>query len=456
MEENNKEEIKLEDVKFPSDFKFEQTSNGFKVNTETGGEFFPNKANIFGYLFLASFLFSIFGPLYFGSTKYYDESIKNILCIGSFFSVFFMLAIFIFIGKITSIKTEYIYSVNGIKVTSKKGTLFIPKSNIKDIQLKKLISNGCESYEYYNIYIELKKALYIPYTKKYKERINLFLDHQFKEENTARFLFQQLDKTFDLNYVDNYFEEINEEEKNISINEIQLPKDLNYQQINNTLKFTSGGGSLFPENIFFKFLYIFFIFVIICTIYIVIIFNLPKLITLPFFDILGAFHGFAFFIILPIIFSIPIILVSIISKIITKNTMPKANYIFSIDGINIILKKELISIPKENIDYIDIENDSGNLTTSNNGTQLYYKIILNLKEPLYTKFNSIVELEKLEKNISKKDNIQKTVEVFNVLVTSSRKDLKSKVEKVQLLDKFKDKKVARFLVKEMKKILQID
>lgn len=428
MEEENKEEIKLEGLQFPNDFKFQQTSNGFKVNTAKGGEFFPNKlALVFSYLMSTLFLlcFFILAP-------YFCFFQKNIVVAGaSLLFSFFILIPYMFAVNITNIKTEYTFSSNGINVTSQKGSLFIPKEKIKNMYIKELkgVTSKNYTYYYYPIYIEFKEPLYIPYTKKYKEIVNLFVDNR-TEKNISLFILQELDRIFDLNYLDNYFEEVNKEENNISINEIQLPKNLNYQQIDNGLEITSGGGTFFTDkdSIFFIrtiFFLSFFTFAVFFTTFIS-----KGLI------VLGIFL-FVFFLML--------------LAIIKKNTMPKVDYIFSPDGINIISKNKSfsnipksLSIPKDNIDNIYVENapEMSGTDTINNETITYYKIYLNLKEPIYT------ELSLADKFDLKKILISN---MANIPIKDS-----NKIEKAQLLDKFTDKKVALYFVQEMKKALQID
>ena len=429
MEEENKEEIKLEDLQFPKDFIFQQTSNGFKVNTAKGGEFFPNKfALVFGYLISTLFLlcFFILAP-------YFCFFQKNIVVAGALllFS-FFIIIPYMFAVNITNIKTEYTFSSNGINVTSKKDSLFIPKEKIKNMYIKQLkgITSRNETYYYYPIYIEFKEPLYIPYTKKNKEIVNLFLDNR-TEKNISLFILQELDKTFDLNYLDNCFEEMNKKENNISINEIQLPKNLNYQQINNGIEITSGGGTFFSakDNIFFIRAAFFISFLTFAVFFASFISNGLL--------VIGLFFVFVFF----------LSLLGFIKKI----TMPKADYIFSPDGINIIRKdispftiQKSFSIPKDNIDNIYVENapEMSGTDTINNETITYYKIYLNLKEPIYTK-SSLADKFDLEKIFINN--------MSNIPIKDS-----NKIEKAQLLDKFADKKVARFFVQEMKKALQID
>ena len=208
--EEQKENILLEDLKFPKDFKFEKTTNGFKINS-TGGEFFPNK--LAGPITLSFWLiiigFAIFGNKYFH--EFVNEYLKNIIWYVNhsiLYNIMFYCIIFIFfavipycimlaIKMLTDIDTEYTFSPSGININSKKGKLFISKSNISDIYSKdEEVSTKNGNYTKYCVYLDFRTMFYIPDTNKNVEKVDMFSDSIFTDEKISLFLVQEIKKVF--------------------------------------------------------------------------------------------------------------------------------------------------------------------------------------------------------------------------------------------------------------------
>ena len=121
-------------IKFPSNFKFEKTSYGFKVKA-TGGEFFPNKY-IFSFIIpTLVILFIAWGvTLYFLGTKYASiiDSSKELTIYTGIFVAFPLSfpAIFYFLLNLTNTRADYLFSPGGLVINSKKDSMFISKKNI--------------------------------------------------------------------------------------------------------------------------------------------------------------------------------------------------------------------------------------------------------------------------------------------------------------------------------------
>lgn len=204
------EHIKLEDVQFPKDFKFEFTSNGFKVNS-TGGAFFPNK--LAGPIILSFWIiiigFATFGNKYFH--EFADKYLKNILWYVNhsvlynimFYCILFICwliipyCIMLAIKMLTDIDTEYTFSPSGINIESKKGKLFISKSNISDIYSKdEEVHTKNGNYTKYCVYLDFRTMFYIPDTNKNIEKVDMFSDSVFGDEKISLFLVQEIKKVF--------------------------------------------------------------------------------------------------------------------------------------------------------------------------------------------------------------------------------------------------------------------
>ena len=133
------EHIKLEDVQFPNDLKFEFTSNGFKVNS-TGGEFFPNK--LAGPITLSFWLILVLVVI----NEYLQNIVWHVNHSPGYNILFLFIHFILFVGipyciilaikMLTDIDTEYTFSPSGINIDSKKGKLFISKDNISDVYFK--------------------------------------------------------------------------------------------------------------------------------------------------------------------------------------------------------------------------------------------------------------------------------------------------------------------------------
>lgn len=419
------DEIKLQDINFLGDFQYTKTNDGFKINAN-GGEFFPHKNtslfSTFSYLILI-IIFSIVLLLGF------SICLKNVIIfvIGLPVCSFLLIAAIVKMKYLTNVKAEYIFSPDGINIISEKGTMVIPKTNIKNMYIKELtMSNGNEGeiVYYYSILISFKEFLYIPYTNQNKETVNLFIDYPFFEEKTASFLLQELNKTIHINYVDNYFEEKEKEKQLIDINEIQFPKDLNYQRIDNAFKVTSVGGIFFPN------IYAIPAIIITIIIYAILFLSLNTIneylievikehikivISSPnFLDLIEK-------IIIPITF-FGSFMIGIFCYYFIKLTNTKADYIFSPNGINIISKGKVFAIKADNIDDIHLENV---VSATRIETSTSYKIVLDFKNWICITTNPIYCITK------------------------------SKISSVDILENFKDKKVCLFFVQEMKRILKI-
>lgn len=211
--EEQKENILLEDLKFPKDFKFEFTSNGFKVNS-TGGEFFPNKSTdivivlviiyvicfIFGFPYLEQLWHDYNSPY---NTNYFPPEIDLlIICVVPALIFCWPAFVIPILFKMCNVKTEYNFSRSGINISSKKGSLFIPRENISKIYYEKEKEQKSKDYYIrkdnyyirYYILLDFKKKVYIPDTKLTIDKVCLFGDSIFKDKKTALFLFREVKK----------------------------------------------------------------------------------------------------------------------------------------------------------------------------------------------------------------------------------------------------------------------
>ena len=102
---------------------------------------------------------------------------------------------------LTNIDTEYTFSPSGINISSKKGSLSISKDNISNIYYEAEKVERRNSYFIkYCVYLDFKTRVYIPDTRKYLEKVNLFCDSIFKDENIALFLVQEIKRTFEIEF----------------------------------------------------------------------------------------------------------------------------------------------------------------------------------------------------------------------------------------------------------------
>ena len=195
-------------IKFPNDFEFERTDNGFKVNS-TGGEFFPNKFWI--PIIISLIVFSaVGGGLGFTYIKFYIQRFHELSeyfeTIEYFLIFVFILCIFflgMYLKKITDIQTVYDFSSAGVNISSKKGTVFIEKNNIVDIYVKdEIVYTKSGKYTRYHIFFKLKNPLFIPYTNQNKNIIEFFKDselHDRIDKNVIRFILKEIQDTFGFN-----------------------------------------------------------------------------------------------------------------------------------------------------------------------------------------------------------------------------------------------------------------
>ena len=210
----NIQPIQLEDIKLPKDVKFEKTTDGFKINS-TGGEFFPNK---WGGPILFFSLIIFFGIFAFGGkylSIFFEKYLKNFFWQAAHSSgsaMFLIILIYIIVLAIpiylrtvipilTNIDTEYIFSPSGINISSKKGSLFISKDNISNIYYEaEKVEVRRSSFIKYCVYLDFKTRVYIPDTRKYLDKVNLFYDSIFQNEDIAFFFVQEIKKTFEMDF----------------------------------------------------------------------------------------------------------------------------------------------------------------------------------------------------------------------------------------------------------------
>lgn len=178
---------------FNKDF-IQKTSDSFIINAINGGEFFPNKKTILiSIISVILFLLSI--PLFF--------IVGNMMWIV--FVYYFLAGILIYyLFKKTDVKTQFIFSSNGLNINSKKGSLFIQKENFDDIHVEfdKFYSMKLNhTFFYYHIVFSFKKTIYIPYTGKNKEKINFVNDYSFVDDKgkyLAFYIVKEIKKALDL------------------------------------------------------------------------------------------------------------------------------------------------------------------------------------------------------------------------------------------------------------------
>lgn len=171
------DEIKIQDVKYPLGINknfFEKKENQFIINAY-GGDFFPNKS--IGKIILSLIFSLVVGGIIFGllpKEEKYWVSIIYLIIMAIIFPVWF---------HFSSIKTKFIFSVDGINIDSKKGTLFISKENIQNIEIQeeKNDYNGVE-YLIYKIILIFKKQIHIPYTNEDKKKVTFLEEYNFQDQ----------------------------------------------------------------------------------------------------------------------------------------------------------------------------------------------------------------------------------------------------------------------------------
>ena len=222
-------EIKFEDIELPkfyNDNFMTRTPDCFIINSDYGGEFFPSKVKTtimsFGVVFgHGSLLFLFFLPK------------EQMLWI--FFIFFFNMSLFWWAFACANIKTQFIFSNDGLNVHSKQGSLFIPREDIKDIYIKEVEETREPSYKVYHIYlnyfiiITFKKKVYIPYPKEYKDDILFLNEYKFKDSKTLKenknkvfvsYLVQEMKKALNFSRNEENVEDLEEKKSIVSLKKI--------------------------------------------------------------------------------------------------------------------------------------------------------------------------------------------------------------------------------------------
>lgn len=227
-------ELTIEDIEYPReiDKNFMQlTDDKFIINT-TGGDFFPNKylliLQISSFLYLFPFLFIL--PIVFDNNNTNNIFIDAIRGLG--FGIFFVgggILFMLFLNKLcdlTSIKTTFTFSNEGINISSKKGSLFIPKDNIENIKMRETKNQDrADIFIKYDIIFEFKTLIYIPYIKEYKDTVTFLGDGHFFEEIIGRnqvkffmyYVLQEIKKTLHFSRNKENVEDMKEKKSIVSL-----------------------------------------------------------------------------------------------------------------------------------------------------------------------------------------------------------------------------------------------
>ena len=117
----NGEEIKLNNVNIPfglnKDF-MQKEGDNFIINSKGGGDFFPNKAMT---TMIITALLSVI------TSSIFLFVLPTPQKVWVFAYLIFLVILFYVWFVLTSIKTTFIFSSNGIDIHSRKGSLFIQK-----------------------------------------------------------------------------------------------------------------------------------------------------------------------------------------------------------------------------------------------------------------------------------------------------------------------------------------
>ena len=372
---------KKKPIKFPHNFKFEKTFYGFKVKS-TGGEFFPNKY-IFSFIFpTIIILFISWGiTLYLIATKYADivdsSRIFQFCAVLIAFFPLSLIPIFYFLVKITNTKAEYLFSPYGIRIKTKKDSLFISKKNITKIYVKqRSVGVPPDTTIFYALILEFKEPIkLLSVYGKIKEfgAISLFNDFRFKRQEIADELLRKINSIIKIR--NNQNEKL--ETQNDVIEDIKLPKKFHYQDIGYGFKINSNVTDFFSNNIF----------------------KLPNneyigglLVIPPFLLLIGMMYlkdkpelekivySYIFNLkFLVILFIFTVFFVFFIVKLFIN-----AEYIFSSAGINIISIKGTFFIPNKDIENIYIQNEVDSSIFDE--TSIIYKICVEFKKTIYFKY----------------------------------------------------------------------
>ena len=162
-----------------SSFSIENYQDTFVINLKDGGEFFPNKEIgkiAITYAFSYSMIWVLLMCLPDNSQMYWI--FIYIISVSVIFLIWYLL---------TNVKAKCIFDKEGINISSKKGTLFISKQNVKNISVKirketYRTKHGNEIVEYfYYILLEFKEKIYIPYARESKTAVVVLDNFQCEE-----------------------------------------------------------------------------------------------------------------------------------------------------------------------------------------------------------------------------------------------------------------------------------
>lgn len=227
-------EIKFKDVKPPwgldkNIIDENSDSNKFIINEPIGSNFFPKHRPTTFRIILAILI----GVASFYFFTLMGEILYKILKINHCLSILILWMLLFFVvyivSKFTSNKTQLTFSINGIDVHSRSGSLFIPKDNVENVFVKETqnvkyknkniqydVSVKCKKPEYiqYDIIIKIKQPLHNPYLKEDKIEIKLLQEFKIKSyffyipdlkykdiENTRNFTYyivQEIKRALDL------------------------------------------------------------------------------------------------------------------------------------------------------------------------------------------------------------------------------------------------------------------
>lgn len=187
----NVEEIKFEDIKFPFGVNnknfIKKIGDNFIINSKGGGDFFPNpidkkinKIDANKQLIICQVIMIILFLLFCFFLNIYPTIWTIIILLFSFFVIGIILIICL---SLFNIKTEFVFSPEGINISSKKGKLFISKDDIKSVELIKERKQNMNRKECTHVYIVIhfNKFVYIPYINSNELQIKFLNDYYFSE-----------------------------------------------------------------------------------------------------------------------------------------------------------------------------------------------------------------------------------------------------------------------------------
>lgn len=205
------DEIKFQDVKIPFGINknfITKKDDNFIINSKFGGDFFPNKTKKIIET-TAQISFGIYIILMFVILFLYNNERLSIEV------VIYCILPFIFMGilfpswySLTSIKTQFIFSSNGIDINSQKGKIFIFKEDIDSVKISidKKTHKGNDFY-FYSIVLNFKKRIDIPYIYEKKYSAKILEEYNFYDGEDTRtkfilvsYIIQEIRKALELNY----------------------------------------------------------------------------------------------------------------------------------------------------------------------------------------------------------------------------------------------------------------